>query len=76
MNTFRALATSFFSRGIGSIPLTSVASYSDTIRECLQIPKEMKFLHAVAFGFADNSAASYATRLGRDAIEKNVTFYE
>ena len=36
----------------------------------------MKFLHAVAFGFADNSAASYATRLGRDAIEKNVTFYE
>ncbi|MDQ3235202.1 MAG: nitroreductase [Pseudobdellovibrionaceae bacterium] len=72
----QTLMLSLASRGLGSIPLTSASSYTNVIRETLGIPKEMKFLYAIAFGFADTHAPSYAQRMGRDPIESCVTFHK
>jgi nitroreductase len=72
----QTLMLSLASRGIGSIPLTSAASYTNVIRETLGISKDMKFLHAIAFGYADTNAPSYAKRMRRDPIEQCVTFYK
>lgn len=71
----QTLMLALTARGIGSIPLTSPAMYTDVIRETLGVSEDLKFLHAVAFGYADTNAPSYATRLGRDPIEKNVIFH-
>lgn len=72
----QTLMLSLASRGIGSIPLTSSASYTDVIRETLGISAEMKFLHAIAFGYADMDAPANAKRMGRDPIEKSVIFHK
>jgi nitroreductase len=72
----QTLMLSLASRGIGSIPLTSASSYTNVIRETLGIPAEMKFLYAIAFGFADTSSPTYAKRMGRDPIESCVTFHK
>jgi nitroreductase len=71
----QTLMLSLASRGFGSIPLTSSATYTNVIRETLGISEDMKFLHAIAFGHADPSAHANAIRMGRDPIEKCVTFY-
>jgi nitroreductase len=72
----QTLMLSLASRGIGSIPLTSTASYNNVIRDTLGIPETQKFLHAIAFGYADpNAPSNKAERLGRDPIEKSVTFH-
>lgn len=72
----QTLMLSLASRGIGSIPLTSSASYTNVIRETLGISADMKFLHAIAFGHADMNAPANAKRMGRDSIEKSVTFHK
>jgi nitroreductase len=72
----QTLMLSLASRGIGSIPLTSSASYTNVIRETLGISAEMKFLHAIAFGYADMNAPANAKRMGRDPIEESVIFHK
>lgn len=72
----QTLMLSLASRGIGSIPLTSASSYTNVIRETLGIPKEMKFLYAIAFGYADTDAPTYVKRMGRDPIESCVTIHK
>ena len=72
----QTLMLSLASRGIGSIPLTSSASYTNVIRETLGIPADMKFLHAIAFGHADPDAPANANRMGRDPVAQCVTFHK
>jgi nitroreductase len=71
----QTLMLSLAARGIGSIPLTSVGFYSDVVREVLGVSVEYQLLYGIAFGHADTEAISYPIRLGRDPIEKSVTFH-
>lgn len=62
-------------RGIGSIPQTILGFYADTVRDFLGVSKDMNLLFGISFGYPDKDAAANSKRIGRDPMEKSVTFH-
>jgi nitroreductase len=67
---------SLTAHGLAGIPQTALGFFAGTIREVLNIPVELKMLFGISFGYADPNAPSNSFKLGRDAINSNVTFHQ
>ena len=63
-------------RGLGTCVQVSIAGYPETVREQLGIGEEMRILCGLAVGYPDPAFAANALRVGRNPIERNVTFLE
>ncbi|PTM59591.1 nitroreductase [Desmospora activa] len=62
-------------RGIGGIPQTALGFFADTVRDVLGVSDDLKLLFGISFGYPDKQAAINGFRMGRDPIEKSVTFH-
>lgn len=66
---------SLTSHGIGSIPQTLLGFHADIVRDTLGVPEELKLLSGISFGYPDLESIANSVRMGRDSIEKNVSFH-
>lgn len=62
--------------GLAGIPQASVGFFADTVREVLGIPSDFKMLFSISFGYADPNAKGNQITMGRDPIERSVTFHK
>jgi nitroreductase len=60
---------------LGGIPQTALGFFAGTIREFLGIPKELKLLFGISFGFPDDSAPGNRVHMGRVPVDTSVTFH-
>jgi nitroreductase len=67
---------SLTAHGLGGVPQTTLGFFADTARAVLSVPREMKLLFGISFGYPDLEARENAMRLGRDPIDQSVTFHE
>lgn len=67
---------SLTARGLGGIPQTMLGFYADTVREFLDVPKDLKLLFGISFGSADEAAPVNGYRMGRAALEQNVVLHD
>jgi nitroreductase len=67
---------SLTAHGLAGIPQTALGFFAGTIREILNVPTELKMLFGISFGYADPNAPGNSFKLGRDAINSNVTFHQ
>ena len=63
-------------RGLGTCVQVSIAGYPETVREQLGIGEDMRILCGLAVGYPDPAFPANALRVGRNPIERNVTFLE
>lgn len=66
---------SLAAHGLGGIPQTSLGFFAGDIREFLGIPKDLKLLFGISFGYPDEAAAGNSFRTERSPIEETVTFH-
>jgi nitroreductase len=67
---------SLAARQLGGIPQTALGFFADTIREFLGVPKELKLLFGISFGFPDDSAPGNRVHMGRVPVDTSVTFHD
>jgi nitroreductase len=67
---------SLSARGLDSIPQTMLGFYADTVREFLDVPKDLKLLFGISFGTADETAPANSFRMGRAALEQSVVLHD
>ena len=61
-------------RGLGTCVEVSVTGYPETVRSELKIPEELSIICGLAVGYSDPEFPANHLHVGREAIEKNVTF--
>jgi len=66
---------SLTAHGLAGIPQTALGFFAGTVREILDVPRELKMLFGISFGYADPNAPGNSFKLGRDPITSNVTFH-
>ncbi|MER5555139.1 nitroreductase [Streptomyces sp. NPDC002793] len=67
---------SLTARGLGGIPQTMLGQYADTVREFLDVPKELKLLFGISFGEADTTAPVNSFHMGRVELEQSVVLHD
>lgn len=67
---------SLTARGLGGIPQTMLGQYADTVREFLDVPKELKLLFGISFGTADTTAPVNSFHMGRVQLEQSVVLHD
>jgi nitroreductase len=67
---------SLAARQLGGIPQTALGFFADTVREFLGVPKELKLLFGISFGFPDDSAPGNRVHMGRVPVDTSVTFHD
>ncbi|MGM8360624.1 nitroreductase [Flavobacterium sp. ARAG 55.4] len=67
---------SLTAHGLAGVPQTAVGFFADTVREILNVPKELRMLFGISFGYADPSAPGNSYKLGRDPIFRTVVFHQ
>jgi nitroreductase len=67
---------SLTAHGLAGIPQTSLGFFAETVKEILNVPRELKMLFGISFGYADPNAPGNSFKLGRDPITSNVTFHQ
>ncbi|MET9550071.1 nitroreductase [Streptomyces sp. NPDC006627] len=67
---------SLTARGLGGIPQTALGFYADTVREFLDVPKDLKLLFGISFGTADQTSPVNNFRIGRTALEQSVVLHD
>jgi nitroreductase len=70
------LMLSMTAHGVASCPQTALGFHADKVREVLGIPKELKLLFGISFGYEDDSVPANKARVGRASLDSTVTFYE
>lgn len=59
--------------GLSSCAMGSMRAYPDVVRDAFGITDEIRILFGMAFGYEDESVPANLTRVGREAIDVNVT---
>jgi nitroreductase len=72
----QTLLLALTARGLGTCVQVSIAGYPEIVREQLDIPEELIILCGLAVGYSDMDFAGNNLRVGRDAVDKHVTFLE
>lgn len=67
---------SLTARGLSGVPQTMLGYYADPVRRVLDVDDDHKLLFGISFGYADESSPAAQYSIGRDPIEKNVTFHD
>ncbi|MGW6318057.1 nitroreductase family protein [Streptomyces sp. NPDC055099] len=67
---------SLTARGLGGIPQTMLGFYADTVREVLDVPKDLKLLFGISFGTADESAPANSFRMQRATLDQSVVLHD
>jgi nitroreductase len=70
----QTLVLALTARGLGTCVQVSIAGYPEIVREQLNIPAELTVLCGLAIGYPDPDFAANNLRVGREAIEKHVSF--
>ncbi|WP_315707819.1 nitroreductase [Brenneria uluponensis] len=71
----QTLLLSLTAHGLGGIPQTSLGFYAEPIRQFLNIPRDMKMLFGISFGYPDESAPGNRMKMDRVNINESVTFH-
>ncbi|WJD60710.1 nitroreductase [Pseudomonas kurunegalensis] len=66
---------SLVSRGLGGIAQGMLSNFPSTIREELGIPSDLRLVHGISFGHANEQAKSAQVRFGRAPLSESVTFH-
>jgi nitroreductase len=72
----QTLLLALTARGLGTCVQVSIAGYPEIVREQLDIPEELIILCGLAVGYPDMNFVGNKLRVGRDAVDKHVTFLE
>jgi nitroreductase len=72
----QTLVLSLTARGLGTCVQVAIAGYPEIIYEQLNIPEQFTILCGLAVGYADPDFPANKIRLGREPVEKNVTFVD
>ena len=59
--------------GVATCPMASLASYSNVVRETLEIDDGVGLLFGIALGYEDPDVPANACRTDREPLERNVT---
>jgi len=70
----QTLMLSLRDRGVDTCPQAVIADYVDVLRRELDIHEDLEVMCGLCIGYADKDAAENRMRLGRDAIDCNITF--
>lgn len=70
LQTFLLALTAF---GVQSCPQASLRAYGTLVKEELGIDPSLQVLCGVSFGYADESVAANAARMGRSSVDECVT---
>jgi nitroreductase len=63
-------------RSLGTIVEVSIAGYPEIVRAQLAIPAELSILCGLAVGYPDPDFPANKLHVGREAVEKNVLFFD
>jgi nitroreductase len=72
----QTLMLAMSARGISSCAQGALSFYPDIVREHLGVPREMRLLFGVSFGFEDGAADANAARIGRAKLDEAVRFHQ
>jgi nitroreductase len=67
---------SLTARGLSGVPQTMLGYFADPVRQVLGVDDDHKLLFGISFGYADENSPAAEYSIGRDPIEKNVTFHD
>ena len=70
----QTLMLSLTAHGLGSCAQGTMRNYPDFVREVFDLPKEIKVLFGISFGFEDPSIAANEARTTRTELGENVVF--
>ena len=71
----QTLLLAMAARGICAVPQTSLAFHAESTRRVLGLANDRKLLFGISFGFPDPDSPAIQYKIGRDAINNNVTFH-
>jgi nitroreductase len=63
-------------RSLGTVVEVSIAGYPEIVRAQLAIPAELSILCGLAVGYPDPDFPANKLHVGREAVEKNVVFFD
>jgi nitroreductase len=72
----QTLLLSLTARGLGTCVQVAIAGYPEIIYEQLNIPEQFTILCGLAVGYPDPNFPANKIRIGREPVEKNVTFVD
>jgi nitroreductase len=72
----QTLMLALWSRGVGSCAQAALAAHEEITRELLDIPEHLRILCGLSFGYEDPRVPANRARQARDAIDRNVRFFE
>ena len=67
---------SLTARGLSGVPQTMLGYFADPVRRVLGVDDDHKLLFGISFGYADENSPAAQYSIGRDPIDKNVTFHD
>jgi nitroreductase len=73
---FQTLLLALTARGLGTCAEVSVIGYPEVVRSVLGIAPEISLLCGLAVGYPDPEFPANRLHIGREAVEKNVSFLE
>jgi nitroreductase len=72
----QTLLLALTARGLGTCVEVSIVGYPEIVRAQLAIPAELSLLCGLAVGYPDPDFIANKLHVGREAIEKNVVFFD
>jgi len=75
------LSVSYFllaaqAKGLATCPIGLITAYADEISDVLEIPREKEVLLGIALGYRDDDSPACQFKIGREAMQEIITWYE
>ena len=72
----QTLVLSLTARGLGTCVQVAIAGYPEIIHKHLNISEQFTIMCGLAVGYADPDFPANKIRVGRQPVEKNITFVD